>query len=1102
MTKYLIVIAFLLGFGFYLRGQGPENETNIPYYNIVPPSPEASAFAKYGDIPVGKYTGIPNITIPLYTAGSGDFQLPITLSYHAAGIKVDEIASSVGLGWVLNAGGVITRTVMGKKDEYSSFGWFGQGEVNADSLTSDQKWNYAVGRWDSQPDVFYFNFPGGSGKFVFTLSKEIVTIPYQKIKIEIINSYFAEGFKITAPDGMVYYFEESETTASENNCVDHITITETAWFLSKIVTPNNREINFSYVDRNYVRNLGMSETKSIALTGTPKPPKPKSWLRNPIRAYISSVYNKADCPISYTLCHSNLSIMSKQLKEINTDQERIILNLEDEGQIISSIEIFDKKNTLIKTFDLFHSYVSGRLQLNGIQETGKPAYTFRYNSKKLPPHNSYKQDHWGYYNKNTTSTLIPTIILFLPNQRQVVHDGANRLPDESHTKAQVLEEITYPTVGKTQFSYELNDYSYLNRGDNIPTLAIDKSLLTKIFASASGNIQGCASPSELIELTQEGPQTGEKIFTLSKNNTHLRLTINYRWLKECDVCPDFACTESYDSDFEVKIFRQDSDNPERIFNASSDSLVALSSGNLQKTLGGEVYLDSGTWILQVSTHVYLSASLYFFDETKSGNLLSGKAGGLRIKKITSYNSENEQISQKIYDYTLKDDRLKRSSGVLLNYPIYAYNTSHPIPNFWAGNCHYLMRTSSPTSVIGLTQGGSVGYKKVTVFSDENGTFGKTEYDYIAPDEVPDSVAKGYYKFPFGPPHTSYDYKRGLEKRVTNYKKEGDSYVKIHVQENKYLFKSCITKSNNKAWDCDSNLPNFKKMPAFVVGFQYNANNGNPSSSIYYVNQYNYISEWFYPKVKTNTYYYANGDSLSTQINYAYDSSHLNIAYRTQKNSDGNWYRKEYYYPSDPAVASFVPIEMHRDKYIYNRIIEEKQFKNNHLVAGRRYKYVYDAPNQLVNLAAYEESKKGSNYEPLFHFDHYDDKGNPGQRRTADGLSEIFLWAYRKTHLVARIVNANYADVSGVLGGQQAIENLANTSIPQKTYLKTLLSNLKNNLSTAQVFGYIYKPLVGPNEQLNPNAQSIFYNYDPLERLSKIIDNQNNILVQYDYHYKE
>jgi hypothetical protein len=77
------------------------------------PSPTASALAKYADIPVSLYTGTANISVPLYELKSKTLSLPISLSYHSGGIKVQEAGGWVGMGWSLNSGGVITRTVRG-----------------------------------------------------------------------------------------------------------------------------------------------------------------------------------------------------------------------------------------------------------------------------------------------------------------------------------------------------------------------------------------------------------------------------------------------------------------------------------------------------------------------------------------------------------------------------------------------------------------------------------------------------------------------------------------------------------------------------------------------------------------------------------------------------------------------------------------------------------------------------------------------------------------------------------------------------------------------------------------------------------------------------
>ncbi|RNC85968.1 MAG: hypothetical protein ED557_04155 [Balneola sp.] len=80
-------------------------------------SPTAYSLGKYGETPVSLYTGVPDISIPITTITGASYSLPISLSYHAGGIKAQEVASWVGLGWSLNAGGVITRSTRGDADD-------------------------------------------------------------------------------------------------------------------------------------------------------------------------------------------------------------------------------------------------------------------------------------------------------------------------------------------------------------------------------------------------------------------------------------------------------------------------------------------------------------------------------------------------------------------------------------------------------------------------------------------------------------------------------------------------------------------------------------------------------------------------------------------------------------------------------------------------------------------------------------------------------------------------------------------------------------------------------------------------------------------------
>lgn len=86
--------------------------------NVVEPStPNSASLLKYTDIPVSHFTGVPNINIPLHTVIDGELKLPISLSYHSAGIRVAETASKIGLGWTLQAGGMVSRMVRSRQDD-------------------------------------------------------------------------------------------------------------------------------------------------------------------------------------------------------------------------------------------------------------------------------------------------------------------------------------------------------------------------------------------------------------------------------------------------------------------------------------------------------------------------------------------------------------------------------------------------------------------------------------------------------------------------------------------------------------------------------------------------------------------------------------------------------------------------------------------------------------------------------------------------------------------------------------------------------------------------------------------------------------------------
>lgn len=281
-----------------------DNSTGEPTF--LPPN--AAAFGKYGDTPVNYHTGTTNISIPIFSITEGNLSLPISLSYHSGGIRVDEMSSWVGLGWSLNAGGVISRSVQGGLDEGNSksgavsngapWGWYRNmgappqitnfatecpyqfiNPISGDSLAPsinqtypsdgtscyDYHYDAARGLIDTEPDIFSFNIGGYSGKFFFNPIQKLVMLEEQDIKVDVIydatNMKFTR-WQITTPDGVKYFFGDRPTgvDAIENTyslttgwpAANENYYSTSSWYLYRIESPNARHwIELEYEAEDY-----------------------------------------------------------------------------------------------------------------------------------------------------------------------------------------------------------------------------------------------------------------------------------------------------------------------------------------------------------------------------------------------------------------------------------------------------------------------------------------------------------------------------------------------------------------------------------------------------------------------------------------------------------------------------------------------------------------------------------------------------------------------------------------------------------------------------------------------------------------------------------
>ena len=281
-----ICLLLLAGWSLPAGAQNTANNFNAYMPQMPYLTPEAASLGRYGEIPVSEYTGVPEISIPLYTVQDGELSLPLSLTYHASGIKVAQEATWVGLGWDLQAGGCINRIVSGSYDkEYPiNTAWadwekfFAQSNTPFETLGDNSVWggheensssiykislNQDLAYGMGEPDIFQVYVCGHS--FAFILHPEtgepmLVGNNSRSYRVEAMDSY-DNSWKITDTEGIQYLFGQDGAEEAIGNGHRYIA----SWFLTGIIHPQKGHIELEYeTGGNLPRTLTHRENRSGA----------------------------------------------------------------------------------------------------------------------------------------------------------------------------------------------------------------------------------------------------------------------------------------------------------------------------------------------------------------------------------------------------------------------------------------------------------------------------------------------------------------------------------------------------------------------------------------------------------------------------------------------------------------------------------------------------------------------------------------------------------------------------------------------------------------------------------------------------------------------
>ncbi len=1106
MKQYLLI--FLLT-SQSLFCQSNQTET-YQLQSFAPKSPEAAAFLKYGEYPVNLSTGVPNISIPIYTLNAGDFQLPITLDYHASGIKVSQEATWVGLGWNLNFGAQIIVDVRDDSDEYNVGSTPNANDVRNyminNPLSYFHQYYQDLFANSKVKDIYNFSSPTANGKFYYdstTANNQLVIFPPNEFKVENI---VGGGFKIIDNYGNNYYFGQTKELC-QNLGQNQLAPYRSAWFVDKIETSKKEEINFTYTNGGDVIQENFSELINHNITKQLRSGC-NQMVQNHLES-ISSIQNNV----------SRTRTISKKISEINYKNTKILFNsssgrldfydnvfdsysLNNGPKKLDLITIQNKKGELnvyqnIKDYQFVYSYFesgvsnsiakrSKRLKLVKVVENSlnleySNETVFTYSIINLPDKDSKAIDYFGYFNNRLNYSTIPhQTIVFSQHGVSTSYESignADRSINPLYVEAGMLKEIKYPTKGKTSFDYESNSFYGRDKFDKFNEHIVNANLLQGIGVS-NNNPNELPSPNGYTTVCQTGNncciQYLELPFSAIDANAKLSFEVNN------SVNGDIA--RSKYAYARIKVYDQNG----QIYD--SGKIKSSQQFNIDLFLNG-----AGIIVLEVYDIIIKiqNPQLRFYNNDSS--LKTCLYGGLRIKSITNLDVNNQFVSKKTFDYSKTSDTNK-SSGLLINEKNLWFQTNKfsnyttmPCGSGWLTGNDWLENTTESFKSQSITgnESNAIVYEEVIEKNVDvnNNTNGFTVSRFTSfPDYFQDNQGMMFF---------DNSHKRGklLNKEV--FKVQSNNAILINKTSNEYIEDSRRV-SNYKGFKMfKHNNIQFIPGPPFIIYIPLSLN------QIYEPVGYDFFIPWFYQKSSENTDYFYDANNVlsgsnTSTTNYFYDNpNHLQLTRTETINSKNETLKSIIYYPDDligqPCMSNLKSLNR------IGEVIKTENYIGSNLLSSQIKTYK-DWGNNLY-LPEYIKSSKGTPeiLENRIKINIIDNtNGNNLELKQENGTVVSYIYGYNKSLPIAKIENATNSQVATALG--LVLDNVNETNMPQLDNLRTLLPN-------AMITTFTHIPLVGVNTITDPKGDKITYEYDTFNRLKWVKDKNGNIFSENEYHYK-